>query len=129
MKKYYDEITRIAGNVVTVTATGVGYDELAVITGKNRSSLAQVIRLNGNQVSLQVFAGTQGVSTNDRIQFLHKPMQVPFSENLIGRIFDGAGRPRDGRPPVEAKKVDIGLPAINPVKGAGLTRWSRQVFL
>lgn len=116
MRKYYDEITRIAGNVVTVTATGVGYDELAVITGKNRSSLAQVIKLNGDQVSLQVFAGTQGVSTDDRIQFLHKPMQVPFSENLIGRIFDGAGRPRDGRPAVEAEKVDIGLPAINPVK-------------
>jgi len=116
MKKYYDDITRIAGNVVTVTATGVGYDELAVITGKNRSSLAQVIRLNGDQVSLQVFAGTQGVSTDDRIQFLHKPMQVPFSEHLIGRIFDGAGRPRDGRPPVEAEQVDIGSPVVNPVK-------------
>jgi hypothetical protein len=43
-------------------------------------SLAQVIRLEGQQVSLQVFAGSQGVSNNDRVRFLHKPMQVPFSE-------------------------------------------------
>ncbi len=45
MRKYYDEITRIAGNVVSVTATGVGYDELAIITSKRGRSLAQVIHL------------------------------------------------------------------------------------
>jgi V/A-type H+-transporting ATPase subunit B len=116
MRKYFDEITRIAGNVVTVKATDVGYDELAVITSDRGSSLAQVIHLKGNEVSLQVFAGTQGASTGDKIRFLHKPMQVPFSEDLLGRIFDGSGRPRDGRGPVEADKVDIGSPAVNPVK-------------
>lgn len=116
MRKYYDEITRIAGNVVTVTATGVGYDELAIITTSRGDSLAQVIHLEGDQVSLQVFAGTQGVSTGDRIRFLNRPMQVPFGEELLGRIFDGSGNPRDNRPAVEAKQVDIGSPAVNPVK-------------
>jgi len=116
MRKYYDEITGVAGNVVTVTASGIGYDELALITTKTSSSLAQVIRLEGDQVSLQVFAGTRGISTGDRIQFLHKPMQVPFSDDLLGRIFDGASRPRDGRPSVQAKNVDIGSPAVNPVR-------------
>jgi len=116
MRKYYDEITGIAGNVVSVTASGIGYDELATITTKNSTSLAQVIRLEGNQVSLQVFAGTRGISTGDRIQFLHRPMQVPFCDNLLGRIFDGAGRPRDGRPAIQAKNVDIGSPAVNPVR-------------
>ena len=116
MRKYYDEITRIAGNVVTVTATGIGYDELAIITTSRGDSLAQVIHLEGDQVSLQVFAGTQGVSTSDRIRFLHRPMQVPFGEELLGRIFDGSGSPRDDRPAVEAKQVDIGSPAVNPVK-------------
>ncbi|MCK5271013.1 MAG: V-type ATP synthase subunit B, partial [Sedimentisphaerales bacterium] len=116
MRKYYDEITRIAGNVVTVTATGVGYDELAIITTSRGDSLAQVIHLEGDQVSLQVFAGTQGVSTGDRIRFLNRPMQVPFGEELLGRIFDGSGNPRDDRPAVEAKQVDIGSPAVNPVK-------------
>ena len=116
MRKYYDEITRIAGNVVTVTATGVGYDELAIITTDRGDSLAQVIHLEGDQVSLQVFAGTQGASTGDRIRFLNRPMQVPFGDELFGRIFNGSGSPRDGRPPVEAKQVDIGSPAVNPVK-------------
>ena len=116
MRKYYDQITRIAGNVVTVSAAGVGYDELAVVVGEGRSSLAQVIRLEGDQVSLQVFAGTQGVSTGDRVRFLGHPMQVPFSTDLLGRIFDGAGRPRDGRPEVQAEPKDIGGPAVNPVR-------------
>ncbi len=116
MRKYYDEITRIAGNVVTVKAGNVGYDELAVITSDHGSSLAQVIHLEGQQVSLQVFAGTQGISNNDRVRLLHKPMQVPFSEDLLGRVFDGSGRPRDGRGTIEVEKIDIGSPAVNPVK-------------
>lgn len=116
MRKYYNEITRIAGNVVTITAHNVGYDELAVITTDRGPSLAQVIRLEGDQVSLQVFAGTQGVSTGDKVRFLGKPMQVPFSDDLLGRVFDGSGLPRDNRPEVEAKQVDIGGPPVNPVK-------------
>jgi len=116
MRKYYDQITRIAGNVVTVCAGGVGYDELAVVSTQRGASLAQVIHLENDQVSLQVFAGTQGVSTGDRVRFLGRPMQVPFGDDLLGRIFDGAGRPRDSRPEVEASPVDIGTPAINPVK-------------
>jgi V/A-type H+-transporting ATPase subunit B len=116
MRKYYDEITRIAGNVVTVTAAGVGYDELAVVSGPSRSSLAQVIRLEGDQVSLQVFAGTQGVSTGDRVRFLGRPMQVPFSTDLLGRVFDGSGRPRDDRPEVQAPPIAIGGPAVNPTR-------------
>ena len=98
MRKYYDHITRIAGNVVTVTASGVGYDELAVISGDKGSSLAQVIHLEGDQVSLQVFAGTEGVSTGDKVRFLTRPMQVPYTDQLLGRVFDGSGRPRDERP-------------------------------
>ncbi len=115
MRKFYDQITHVAGSVVTVTATGVGYDELAVITTARGTSLAQVIRLQGDQVSLQVFAGTQGVSTGDKVRFLGRPMQVPFSDDLMGRIFDGSGRPRDGRPEVESDAIEIGGPSVNPV--------------
>lgn len=115
MRKYYDEITRIAGNVVTVTAGGIGYDELAVITTGRGTSLAQVIRLEGDQVSLQIFAGTQGISTGDRVRFLGRPMQVTFCDDLFGRVFNGSGDPRDNRPAVQGKQVDIGSPAVNPV--------------
>ena len=116
MRKYYDNITRIAGNVVTVAADGIGYEELATISTDRGSSLAQVIRLEGDQVSLQVFAGTQGVSTGDRVRFLGHAMNVPFTDDLLGRVFDGSGRPRDGRPAVEGKTVEIGSPAVNPIK-------------
>jgi len=115
MRKYYDEITQIAGNVVTLSATGIGYDELAVITTPQKTSLAQVIRINADKVSLQVFAGTQGISTSDRVHFLGHPMQVPFSTELLGRIFDGSGRPRDGRPEVQADPIELGSPPVNPV--------------
>ncbi len=115
MRKYFDDINQIAGSVVTVTATDIGFDDLAVITGPHGSSLAQVIRLEGDQVSLQVFAGTQGVSTDSRVRFLGKPMQVPFGDDLLGRVFDGSARPRDNRPAVEESAIDIGTPAVNPM--------------
>ena len=76
MRKYYDKITRISGNVVTVNAEGVAYEELAVLTTSSKTSLAQVIHIEGDNVSLQVFAGTQGVSTGDRVRFLGRAMQI-----------------------------------------------------
>lgn len=115
MRKYYDEIVRIAGNVVTVIADGVGYEELAVVTSKHGTSMAQVVHIQGERVSLQVFGGTQGVSTGDRVRFLGKSMDVPFSDDLLGRIFNGSGMPRDGRPEVEANRIELGSPAVNPV--------------
>jgi V/A-type H+-transporting ATPase subunit B len=115
MRKYFDSIRRIAGNVVTVNASDVGYDELAVIDSSHGDSFAQVIRLEGQQVSLQVFSGSQGVSNNDRVRFLHRPMQVPFSDDLLGRVLDGSGRPRDGRGEVTGNMIDLGTPPVNPV--------------
>ena len=115
MRKYFDRITRVAGNVVTVQATGVGYNELAVVTTQRGTSLAQVIRLAGDQVSLQVFAGTRGASTGDRVRFLGKAMEVPFSDDLLGRVFDGSARPRDGRPEIQADTVPLGTSPVNPV--------------
>jgi V/A-type H+/Na+-transporting ATPase subunit B len=115
MRKYFDQITRIAGNVVTVQAAGPGYDELAVISSDRGSSLAQVIRLEGDEVSLQVFAGTRGVSTTDRVRFLGHSMRLDFSDDMLGRVFDGAGRPRDGRPPITGESIEVGSPPVNPV--------------
>ncbi len=108
MRTFYDEITKIAGNVVTVKAQGIGYDELAVITTGHSTSLAQVIRIEDDQVSLQIFGGTEGVSTKDKIRFLGHSFKVPFGDALLGRVFDGSGRPRDGRPEVKAEAVEIG---------------------
>jgi V/A-type H+-transporting ATPase subunit B len=87
-----------------------------VLTGEKGSSLAQVIHIEGDQVSLQIFSGTEGASTGDKVRFLGRPMQVPFTDGLLGRVFDGSGRPRDERPEVEGDMVDIGSPAVNPVR-------------
>jgi len=116
MRKYYDNIRRIAGNVVKLRASNVGYDDLAVIKSDRGSSLAQVIHLEGRWVSLQVFGGTQGVSNKDRVELLRRPMQVPFSESVLGRVFDGSARPRDGRGQVEGTLTDLGSPPVNPIK-------------
>jgi len=61
--KVYTNIIQIAGDVITVEAEGVGYMDIAEVTTQRGVSLAQVIRLDGKRVSLQVFAGSRGIST------------------------------------------------------------------
>jgi len=116
MQKFYSEILQIAGDVITVEAENVSYKELAEIKTRTGISLAQVIRLEDKKVYLQVFAGSRGVSTNDKVRFLKKPMQVSCSENLLGRIFDGNGSPRDGGPALTDNMFDVGGPSVNPAK-------------
>jgi V/A-type H+-transporting ATPase subunit B len=116
MRKVYHRIIQIAGNVITVEADDVGYNDLAEVTSSRGVSLAQVIRLQDNKVYLQVFAGSRGVSTDDQVRFIGHPMKVSTSENLLGRIFTGRGEPRDGRPEVSDDEVEIGGPSVNPAK-------------
>ena len=97
MRKTYTRVDRISGNVIVVTARDVGYGELAFVSGGN-PSLARVIKIVEDEVSLQVFNGTRGVSTGDQIRFLGRTMEVPFSEALLGRVFTGGGDPRDAKP-------------------------------
>ena len=116
MRKVYHKILQIAGNVITVEAENVAYNDLAEITSKRGVSLAQVIRLENNRVYLQVFAGSRGISTNDEVRFLGKPMQVSSSDSLLGRVFNGAGKPRDNRPEINNDLIEIGGPSVNPSK-------------
>ena len=116
MNKVYSKIESINGSVITVRADDVKYGELAEITTSFGTSLAEVNRINGNLVSLQVFAGGRGVSTGDQVRFLGHEMQVSFSENLLGRIFNGSGEPRDKGPDLKDNLVAIGGPSVNPSK-------------
>jgi len=116
MNKVYSKIESINGSVITVRADDVKYGELAEITTSFGTSLAEVNRINGNLVSLQVFAGGRGVSTGDQVRFLCHEMQVSFSENLLGRIFNGSGDPRDKGPALKDNLVAIGGPSVNPSK-------------
>lgn len=112
MQKVYTKIESIVGNVVTVRAEGVKYGDLALVG----DSYATVIKLDKDLVSLQVFAGAQGVGTSDEVRFLGKPMMVSFSDNLLGRIFDGAGVPRDNGPALTENMIPIDGPSFNPSK-------------
>ncbi len=112
MQKVYTKIESIVGNVVTVRASGIRNGDLALVG----DSYANVIKLDKDLVSLQVFAGAQGVGTNDPVRFLGRPMQVSFSEHLLGRIFNGAGVPRDHGPALTENMIDIGGPSFNPAK-------------
>ena len=116
MNKVFNRIESITGNVITVKADGVRYNELAQINTRFGKSLAQVNKVDGDIVSLQVFAGGQGVSTGDEVRFLGHEMRVSFSEDLLGRIFNGSGEPRDKGPALTDNMKPIGGPSVNPTK-------------
>lgn len=116
MDKIYSKIESISGNVITVKAENVAYGELAEITTSFGTSLAEVIKLDRDMVSLQVFAGGRGVSTGDSVRFLGNPMRVSFSDNLLGRVFTGSGEPRDNGPALSENLITIAGPSFNPAK-------------
>jgi len=116
MKKVYSKIESINGSVITVKAEDVSYGELAQVQTSFGTSLAQVNKLDRDLVSLQVFAGGRGVSTGDEVRFLGREMQVSFSDDLLGRIFNGSGEPRDQGPMLKDNMVEIGGPSVNPSK-------------
>ncbi len=116
MRKVCTKILSIVGNVVTVRAEGIAYQELAEIATSMGKSLAQVIRLDRDIVYLQAFAGSRGISTGDEVRFLGHPMRVGFSPNMLGRIFNGSGMPRDNGPAITEHLIEIAQPAVNPAK-------------
>ncbi len=116
MNKVYNRIESITGSVITVRAQGIKYNELALINTRFGQSLAEVNKIDGDIVSLQVFAGGRGVSTGDEVRFLGRDMQVSFSEDLLGRIFNGSGEPRDRGPALTENMKPIGGPSVNPTK-------------
>ncbi|MCK5805455.1 MAG: V-type ATP synthase subunit B [Lentisphaeria bacterium] len=114
MRKLYHRIIQISGDVITVEAENIGYGELAEVTSSRGVSLAQVIRLDKKRVSLQVFAGSRGVSTDSEVRFLGESMRVSASDALLGRVFNGNGSPRDDGPALRENMIPIGGPSVNP---------------
>lgn len=111
-QKIYTKITQITKATCSLKAEGIGYDELALVNGK----LAQVVKLIGDTVTLQVFGGTEGIPTNAEVSFLGKAPSLKVSEDLAGRFFNAYGEPIDGGPAVEGEEREIGGPSVNPVR-------------
>ena len=114
--KVYHQIDALSGSVATLRAEGVRYNEIAEVESRAGTSLAQVIKLDGPNVTLQIFAGARGVDTAARVRFLGETMKVPFSQDLLGRAFTGSGVPRDGGPAITENPSPIGQPSVNPAK-------------
>ena len=114
--RIYHKIDALSGSVATLRAEGVKYGEIAEVDSRAGISLAQVIKLDGPNVTLQIFAGARGVDTAARVRFLGEAMKVPFSDALLGRAFTGSCEPRDGGPAVRGEPSPIGQPSVNPAK-------------
>ncbi len=111
-QKTYTQLDAITKATISLTAKGVSNDELAVVNGK----LAQVVKTKGDQATLQVFAGTEGIPTNAEVSFLGNPPTLKVSDALAGRFFNAYGQPIDGGPAVEGEERQIGGPSVNPYK-------------
>jgi V/A-type H+-transporting ATPase subunit B len=117
MRKIYDRIVDMRGNLITVEAVGVSLGEIARIEKRNGTSVfASVLKINQDLVTLQVFEDTRGISTGDQVAFLNRQIQAIFSDALLGRRLNGAGVPIDDGPDVLGAEVDIGKPSFNPTK-------------
>lgn len=111
-QKIYTKISQITKATCSLNASGIGYDEMATVNGR----LAQVVKIQGEKVTLQIFAGTEGIPTNAEVVFLGRPPMLKVSDDLAGRFFDAYGNPIDGGPAVEGEEREIGGPSVNPVR-------------
>lgn len=111
-QKIYTKITQITKATCSLNATNVGYDELATVDGK----LAQVVKIIGDEITLQIFGGTEGIPTNAEVIFLRKAPSLKVGDQLVGRFFNALGNPIDGGPIPEGEEVEIGGPSVNPVR-------------
>ncbi len=111
-QKVYTKLVQITKATVALRADGVGYDEMATVDGRP----AQVVKMVGDIVTLQVFPGTEGIPTNAEVVFLGRPPRLTVSDLLAGRFFNAYGDPIDGGADIEGEAVDIGGPSVNPVR-------------
>lgn len=117
MKKVYDRIVDMRGNLITVMAQNVGLGELARVQKRDGTSLyASVLQFEGEKVTLQAFENTRGISTNDEVTFLGREMQATCSSAILGRRLNGAGEPLDSGPAIRGEQVALAAPSFNPVK-------------
>ena len=111
-QKVYTKLTQITKATCALKAVGIGYDEMALVQGRP----AQVVKLIGDQVTLQVFPGMEGVGTDAEVIFLGRPPVLKVSDLLAGRFFNSYGEPIDGGPDVEGDEREIGGPSVNPFR-------------
>ena len=113
----HTRLLEIVGDLIRVKAQGVAFGDLAMVENVDGElSLAKVVDLDRDIVSLQVFAGGKGLSTDAKVNFLGRPLDVVYSDNILGRVFRGSGEPIDGGPELPTDpRIPVGGPTVNPV--------------
>ncbi len=111
-QRIYTKLDSITKATVSLKAQGVSNDELATVAGR----LAQVVKMKGETITLQVFSGTEGIPTNAEVIFHGESPTINVSDDLAGRFFNAYGDPIDGGPKVEGERRYIGGPSVNPFK-------------
>lgn len=110
--KIYTHLSKITKSTCSINADGVSYGELAFVEGRP----AQVVKIIHDEVTLQIFSGTEGISTDAEVIFTGKPPALKVGDDLSGRFFDAFGHPIDNGPYPEGREVNIGGPSVNPIK-------------
>ncbi|MBU2643653.1 V-type ATP synthase subunit B [bacterium] len=111
-QKIYTKIEDITKATCSLYAEGIANEEMAYVDGRP----AQVVKIMGNKVVLQVFPGTQGIATNAEVVFTGKPPTEKVGDELLGRFFNAYGQPIDDGPEIEGEEVETGGPSVNPVR-------------
>ena len=119
MLKEYKTIKEVVGPLMMVEGVeGIKYEELVEIeTQKGELRRGRVLEVNGDKAVIQLFENSAGINLKDsKVRFLGRPLSLGVSEDMIGRVFDGLGRPKDNGPKIIPEKtLDINGTAINPV--------------
>ncbi|MGE5558964.1 MAG: V-type ATP synthase subunit B [Bacillota bacterium] len=114
----YKTIREVAGPLMMVQGvSGVKYGELAEIVLADRSMRrGRVLETNQDVVLLQLFEGSAGINLRQsKVRFLGRGLELGLSPDMLGRVFDGLGRPKDKGPEIiPEKKMDINSAPINP---------------
>lgn len=110
--KIYTNLSKITKSTCSLMADDVSYGELAMVEGRP----AQVVKIMKDEVTLQIFSGTEGLTTDAEVIFKGKPPVLKVGEDLAGRFFNAFGQPIDNGPYPEGKEVVIGGPSVNPIR-------------
>lgn len=119
MLKEYRTVTEVVGPLMVVEGVeGVKFDELVEIEMHNGEiRRGKVLEVNGSKAMVQIFEGSSGINPKGtKAKFLGRPLELGVSEDMLGRVFDGMGRPKDNGPKIiPEKRLDINGEPINPV--------------
>ena len=132
MSIQYIGLSEINGPLVALDhVKGVGYDEIANIRlSDGTERVGRIVEISGEKAILQVFEGTKGLSlTNTKTSFTGKPMELALSEEMLGRVFSGSGKPIDGLGDIYPEKfADINGKPLNPVSRTYPRNYIRTVI-